>query len=497
MLHNGGGSKHVNKFLVVFLLITISICFTFNRSYASEVAYTGMSDSDAKETIKLLKASIAATPDDAKLYMKIGNLYTQVKEYELGRRHLEKARELGADKGLTSYGIGYALSRLGYYDEAVVQLKDSLTNDSVKAKAHFEIGYCYYKTRKYDNANEHLDLALDTDNSLADKVRLYKGIILYEQESYEDALIHLRESFNSADDSITRASSRNFINAIKKQQRLEREFMLLASASFLYDDNVTTSSGSGSASDKDDNGLVGYVRGVYYPVKSKEQILLMSYMFYQKAYSDLNTYDLQDHNLLLIYTSLLSDFGTVTLKYDYDYYSLNGDRYFQRNKFAPTLKINETPKAYFEVTALAENKEYFTSTELSGNDFGGGIGQVFLVGSGTKLSLRYNYNTEETRSKDYEYTGNEFRVGLSDYSLIYGVTLDADVGFYQKDYENLHTTFAKKREDDVTTGYFRLKRELSSSITAALRYDYTDNDSNIPFYDYDRNVAYIELRYIY
>ena len=48
--------------------------------------------------------------------------------------------------------------------------------------------------------------------------------------------------------------------------------------------------------------------------------------------------------------------------------------------------------------------------------------------------------------------------------------------------------FGFKREDDGDLLGVQLSRPLSDWLTVYVRYDYTHNDSNIPFYKYDQHV---------
>jgi tetratricopeptide (TPR) repeat protein len=474
--------------LIVLAALTMLLSFMVDTAHAKEPMLG----------IDTLKERLKENPDDGEAYKKLGELYSEAKEYELAERHFNKSISLGIKEQDVAYELGYAYSRLGIYDKAKNKLTVALANDEDRAKAYLELGYCYLKTMEFPKAEENLDKAIELDQTLTPKAKLYKGIIKYEQKNYDGAYADLDESVTTAADPVTRASAENYLSAIKKAKRAEKDYMLIASLSVVYDDNVVTANDSGPTriSNRDDIGAVGYFRGVYYPVKRESDLFLVSYMFYQKLYQDLHAFDLQDHSGLLQYTTMKSDAGSLSLKYNYDYYSLNGGRYFQRNRFMPVVTAKETDNATIEIRGLIESKEYFTTTELSGRNFGFGLTQSFDLRYRRKLSLSIDYNAESTRDNDYEYDSYKLKLGLNQV-LSYGIDGDLTLGYSKKDYLHIHSVFGKRRDDEVQTASLRLQKEFGDSIVASLRYEYTLNASNIGFYDYKRNVTFLQLKYIY
>jgi tetratricopeptide (TPR) repeat protein len=485
--------KKVKKIILAALLVTLSTVF------CSALSYAGIwGDGGLTKEIETVKSAIEASPNDGALYLKLGNIYNEAKEYELAQRYLKKALELGVSEKDVVYGRGYAYMKLGYYDEAIKGFNSSLALKVNEGGAYYGLGYCYFKMKKYDQADDNLEKAIGADKNIEAKAKLYKGIIKFEQQNYDEAIGDLKLSLRNADDSDTRISARNYISAISKLKRKDRKFMLAASLSFLYDDNVVTASDSEAVqvSDKEDVGGVGYIRGAYFPIKTDENMLFVSYMFYQKLYQDLSEYDLQDHNALLNYTTMLGDFGALSLKYKYDYYTLDDKKYFQKNEIKPVLKINETQNAYLEISAGAANKDHFSQKELSGKNFTGGLKQAFQLRSGTKISFSYNYNKEDTKSNDFEFEGHGVRLSFN-MPVFYGIDVGLDADYYNKKYNNIHTVFLEKRDDEVQTVYLKIKKELTDYFSLLLGYNYTSNESNIDFYEYTRNTAYLELKYLY
>jgi Tfp pilus assembly protein PilF len=494
----------IKKWVIVVSLIAAAVAFYSDISYAGAQnenfirAQESVKEGDYKDAIKEFKLALKKMPASGEIYLHLGRAYNKVGEYELAQRHLTKAAESGIKEEDIVLDMGYSLRRLGYYEEAVGQYKSALKYKEIEGKAYIGLGYCNLKLKNYDEANRNLDKAMDLDGSVAAKAKLYKGIIKYEQGNYDEALLDLEVSLAGYEDYETKASAKNYISAVKKIKRGERNYLFVASLSLLFDDNVMTLNDSEvlSVSDKDDYGAVGYVRGIYHPIKNDVTTLFLGYMFYQKLYADLSDYNLQNHHALFNYTTGFGDFGAFLLRYDYNYYFLDGDRYFQKSNLKPALRINETKNAYLDINLTAGNKDYFSEKALSSNNFGGGLKQTLESKSGMSLYLLLDYNKEDTKDKDYEYTGLNLGLGFS-HKCTKSTSVDLDAGYFMKDYDNTHSIFFVKRDDDVITALFRIKKEISSSLSTSLRYDYTVNDSNIDYYDYTRNVVSLEVKYLY
>ncbi|MFC1855816.1 tetratricopeptide repeat protein [Thermodesulfobacteriota bacterium] len=481
--------------MIVFAILIISIFAIQVYAGDNTALQTGYSGS---ESVEALKDAIKISPNDAALYVKLGRVYNEKHEYELAIRYLDLAVQMGVSAFDVAYDIGYSNRFLGYYDEAIKVFNAVINKDDVKAKAHLELGYCYLKTMKYKEATSSLDKAIGYDDSLLSRAKLYKGMIKYQQGNYDDAISLLRQSLSGTSDFSTVISAKNYMAAAKSASRKDKRFMLIESFSLIYDDNIVTASDTEAVmvSDKADFGGIEYLRAAYYPIKSAENMLLLSYMYYHKFYFNLNKYNLEDHNAIVSYTRALDSSKALSFKYNYDYYSLESKRYFQRNRFAPALKIKESKNAHLEVNALAENKEYFGETSFSSTNYGGGFSQSLKFGLATKASFAFNYNKEETRNRDYEYSGQKYAL-LIDQPFYYGINISLSGEFYRKLYSNTHSAYKKKREDDVKTMTCGLQKSLTDSLSSSLRYYYRLNDSNIKDYEYDRSISVLEIKYIF
>ncbi len=452
-----------------------------------------------EQAIAGLQAALVAKPGDGKIYLALGKAYSQAGEHELAINHFKKAMSLRVPKKDILFELGHSYAMLGYYDEAVVQLRQAVSIAPEDGAAYLELGYCYFKQAKYKEAYANLDKAVKADASFAGRVSLYKGLIQYERKKYDEALTALKAALSAADDCATRVSARNYISAIRSFRRGERDYLIGASLSFVYDDNVITEPSLVTytkASEKEDAGVVAYVSARYYPVKTNESNLSVGYMYYQKTYQDLSEYDLKDHNAVLDYKVMLDKSTALLLKYDYNYYYLDNDKYFQRNRVRPAIRLGGRKNSYFEINAVANYDDYFSQTGLSARNFGVGIKPVVGLDSGGKFYVSFDLNKEDTRDDNFDYSGQSIFTGF-DYPFFCTFRFALDAGYTSRLYEEVNAGAGEKRADKVKTAYFKIINEASDFVSVLLKYDYTFNDSNITFYDYKRNVVTFELRFLY
>ncbi len=462
------------------------------------VAKTMVEAKEYARAIKKLEGFIESTPGSAEAHIALGKANNKIGEFELGQRYLEKAVKLGAAEKDVLLLAGYSLRKLGLYSDAIEKFKRALEYPDLRAEGYFELGYCEYKLLNYPAAIKNLDKSMATDVSIKPKALLYKGIVKYEQKKYDDALKLLEEVLEGEADAVTTTSAKNFIKAIVKKRRLERGYLLSASASLVYDDNVVAVSDSEPVkiSDKEDIGAVIYARGGRYFIKEKNRSLFAGYMFYQKLYQELYEYDLQSHNVVLNYTNRFKRSGALSLRYDYSYYSLNGTRYFQKNRFRPVYRHYESKNAYLDMEFLAYYKDYFSENDLTSSGIGGSITQTVEFKDGSSLSIAGAYVDENTLGDAYDYRGYKIKAGM-DIKLPKDFSFGLDLGIFNKNYTRVHKVFGVERDDDIKTAYLKLGRELSANFEATLGYDYTFNSSNISYYDYKRNVSYFTIKYTY
>jgi hypothetical protein len=120
------------------------------------------------------------------------------------------------------------------------------------------------------------------------------------------------------------------------------------------------------------------------------------------------------------------------------------------------------------------------------------------------VRLSYHYDTQRSEGSDWDYNGHEVSLGVQA-PLWAGITLDVRGSYYRFNYRHvnsfsccpndpqslgqLESNDTQVRTDDRFTGGIALSRDVGPYLTFSTGYVYTRNQSNIAFFNYNRNLV--------
>jgi hypothetical protein len=123
-----------------------------------------------------------------------------------------------------------------------------------------------------------------------------------------------------------------------------------------------------------------------------------------------------------------------------------------------------------------------------------GIAQEFaLFESRMLLEVGYSHSFQNADGTDYEADFDRIGLSVSYYPLVWDIRVLGSVSWTRGDYENGNSLdlSGRVREDEVWSGAIRLERrlkELWEPVTVYVGVGFSDNESNVDFYDFDRMV---------
>ncbi len=133
------------------------------------------------ENIAELKKALEIEPNNARLWSDLGSAYTWISntgKLEDGLAAYGKAEELEPDNIFYVTSVGDMLSRLGKYQDAILQLQKALRMSDNYAYPEYLIGVSYKELKIYDQARTHLEKAIEIytnankDGQFDDKILL-------------------------------------------------------------------------------------------------------------------------------------------------------------------------------------------------------------------------------------------------------------------------------------------------------------------------------------
>jgi tetratricopeptide (TPR) repeat protein len=117
---------------------------------------------------------------------KLGIAYHQMLQFDIARKHYERAIKLNPKYSEAINNLGTIHYAKKSYRRAIGQYKKALKLTPDSASIHSNLGYAHFARRKYKDAMESFDLALQLDPQVFER-RSTQGILLQERSVEERA----------------------------------------------------------------------------------------------------------------------------------------------------------------------------------------------------------------------------------------------------------------------------------------------------------------------
>lgn len=461
-------------------------------------------------------------------------------EYGKALERFQRAVEREPHNPDGHYFSGLAYSRLGNYPSAITAFQRVLDLNPKDPRVQYEMGMAYFTMEDYPRAMDSFKRAHGDDPSNA-LVLLYLGATYQRIGQHRRSIRYVRkaqrldpklaqlsefylgmaymglgweekasEAFQACIDIDPTAEvavrARDSIATIAEREKREKRWGISATLSFQYDDNVVLKpEGVTTAvriSDESDFRGVGFLWGEYRFLQGRPWLAGVRGSFYQSLHTSLHDYDVTDTAASLYggYRGEVMGFPyKVEADYVYEYTWLGNRSYLERNSGVVSLDINETSYLLTQVAYRAQKKDFFNQPFLGrANDrdalnHRGGLTQYLFFSEGTRyIHGGYFYDRDDADGSNWDYDGHYFSGGFFT-PLIYGVGLRLLGEYYRQDFDNINTTFLKRRRDKEWTGHVSLDRNFGKYLNLSAYYVHQDHDSNIDAFEYDRNIYFVSV----
>ncbi|WP_459178224.1 surface lipoprotein assembly modifier [Aggregatibacter actinomycetemcomitans] len=145
-------------------------------------------------------------------------------------------------------------------------------------------------------------------------------------------------------------------------------------------------------------------------------------------------------------------------------------------------------------TALEYGEQrYVKRKHLSGNNYLWSNTLLFLPYSGQYWFAGVDYNRENTRDSDNAYQRKNLRLGwVQEWPL--GISTRISLAYARRTYNNIDFFSIRQKNNEYQAALTVWHRNLYFlGITPKLTWSYQKNDSNHPFYRYDKSRIYLEM----
>jgi Tfp pilus assembly protein PilF len=455
------------------------------------------------EAKRQFENALAEDPEDAVTLHYLG-LIAQ-KQDEPARALELYDRALARDPENTDVQLdrGIALLDAGRLPEARAAFDRVLELEPDRARAHVFAGMAAYRTSAYSDTLSHLERAGELDASIRTQSRDYAGL----SEAFQGNLANAEAAFGDVEEQSPvspLAQSAQNLRARVAPAPLERRWQAGLLGGMEYDSDPTV---EGDLVSPDDDW-----RGVLRPsasyrfVQTEAAALTAGYVGYLSFHIDQTEVNLQTHSAWL---SGGYGLGPVRLGLRYDYaftFVETTDPFRHLHRVTPSLSIREGDWGVTYVSYQFQYQDYLSDLtaeqkpdlDRDGTRHMGGLSQYFFLPepfSYVRLGALGDF--VRTDGTEWSYDGWETSLGAG-YDFPYEVSLTWLYRFFFRDYRN-PSRFPpeKKREDRRHVFTVELAKALTEHWVVSAGGAFTWGNSNVPIYDYDRQVggAYVTYRF--
>jgi tetratricopeptide (TPR) repeat protein len=487
------------------------------------------------EALPYFTRGMELDPQNARAHYYAGLTYLALKKPAQAIEPLKTALQLRPADRDARFQLGVAYFSTKAYDKAGPLLEGIYQDTPDRENLGYYVGVFRYQDKQYSEAVDAFDKNVSTDPNLQQLTRFYRGLALGVLGLTQEAATELEAAQRIQAVSPLTAASVRIRDELLASRRVteDKRFRAQISLGGYYDDNVAINPNSQTIKDPSQQLILNDLRSRNTTSPGLLASMLLDYAFFRKGpfeatatYSffqtlnfndNLDEFNIQDHlvGLTGFYRGVLYSVPyQLALQYTYDYLFLDMDGFLSRN--TPTLNATLIPPT-FTVPVLGsvanltnvliryQVKEFFREPGDSDPRFQSESRDAFNIMTGFVHTLRfsqdrvllragYQYDNEAADGGAFSYRGHRVITG-GQVTMPWGnVTLRYDFDVHWRNYKNNQALFTdddgnlSRRDDVQQTHLVQLIKPLPYNLIFTAQYQRIDNGSDIPVYDYTKNV---------
>jgi len=492
-----------------------------------------------EEALDLLNRAVAMDANNTRGLYYQGLTLIALQRPEQAISPLEQLRTLRPNDRMVQYQLGVAYFSAAKYEQASPLLEDLFRQQPDLENLGYYVGFMRYRDKQYSDAAEAFRAGKTTDPNIRQLTQFYTGLaygVLGLSEQSQRELFSAQRT--QAVSPITGAAIR-IQEALAAGQPITEEKRLRAQVTVggFYDDNVAINPNKSRdpiaetfrARKTTAPGMLisGTADYSFYRDGPLEATATYSFLQTLNFNDGLNKFNIQNHlgGLAGYYRGTVATMPyQIGLQYTYDYLFLDMKGFLSRH--TPTVSETIVPPA-FSVPMLGnvenlttfvqryQRKMFYGEPGDNDNRFVGdlrdahnwmvGLLHVFRFAS-DKVLIRFGYqfDMENAAGTSFSYTGNRFQTGGQVAMPWGGVTMRYDYDIHWRAYKNGQILFVddqlqsgQQRFDIEQSHFVQILKPISKNFTVAAQYQRVRNDTNIPVYDYTKNVYTMLVTWVY
>lgn len=528
--------------VVAVMVSWLAACPAFAQQADAEIwaaqAALAYEEHRYKEALGFLQKALAFDEHNQRALYYLGLIHLAQEQPEQAAGALATLIRLRPADLDVAYHLGVAYFAGGHYEQAEPLLEEVFRQEPSRDNLGYYVGFLRYRKQDHAGAAAAFAANQSTDQTIKQLALFYRGLALGTMGLSDQAQAELESAQQIQPMSPITGASVRIQEALATARKTtdSRRFQAQVGLGGYYDDNVAVNpNASGDpvaealrSRPTASPGFLATIRADYAWYRRGPVEATATYSLYQTVNTNngVGAFNIQDHlgGLSGAYRGVIGkvpyEFGA---QYAYDYMFLDLNGFLSRHSLtfpiavvAPnfavpglgsvgnltTLLYRYQIKEFFREPADSDVRFAADSRDAYNNMIG--LLHVFRFAQDRYL-LRagYQYDNEAAAGSAFTYTGNRMQIGgdltlpwqkLSlrvQYDVHWRAYLYPQVLFFNAD------GILSQRYDVEQDIFVQLSKPLPHSLTAALQYQGIRNSSNIPVYDYTKNVFILLLTWIY
>jgi tetratricopeptide (TPR) repeat protein len=484
-------------------------------------AVLDFSDHKYDEALANLRKALETEPDHVEALYFMGVVLMAKDQPAQATPFLEKARARSPGDPAIAFQLGLAYFAERQHDRAQPLLEEVFRSQPTLDGLGYYVGYLRYRKKDYRGALDAFKAGRTSSPDLQQLTRFYSGLALGNLGLPGQAVAEIDQAIRLAPASAFTGPAERLRDSMVAARRGQRRLSAEVRLGFFYDDNVAVIPNAGASEllvaalqrDAASTGELFGLRADYAWLRTDQWDATIGYSFFATYNNDLPSFNITSHlgNVGTTYRTAVDNMPLlIGGQYAFDALFLDQRWFVLRHTGSAYTSLVESDRYLTQLFARYQHKNFnqvidtLTAEDRDGNNWMIGGTQLFRFSEDRHyVKLGYQFDWDDTEGRNYEYLGNRIVAG-GQYTLPWhAIRLRYDLDVHLRTYQYANTLFpttapgTRQRRDQEITNIVRAELPLPYSFTMALEYQSTINISNLPVFDYTRNVYTLMLSWSY
>ena len=420
---------------------------------------------------------------------------------------LEQLGEVAPPGTNYDYSIAVETYRAGDWERARERLLAVASDAPEPGLVYLYLGATEQELGDLDAAEQALARALAIDPSLAGSVAYRRGILALQRADYDDAMLQFEIVLEQLPDTPVANSAREYLDQLARLT--PRPWDLFVRAGMGYDSNINLANTDDSFVSSGKKGWRALTSaGGSYQFGDERLGLQLGQTVYGHFYTNGSSFDQQATLTWAWANAAVTDTVEVDVRYGFEFAWADWRRYRSSNNVEPGLTWAITPALAARASFRFEDRTYYLTPATPGFNRDGHVEYIgtdlfYALPSPNPIAenwlrLGYRHRREDTTGDQFNSKGNQPLLTLA-MGLPWQIQSIIDARVEWRDYEAISPfqPTAGRRKDRIATVRAGLERLIGPQTSLEVAYRFTDRDSNVNFFVYERHEVSFLATYRY